>query len=309
MSIGFAGSPEFAATILDAMLTAGLPVTRVITQPPRPAGRRRKLQASPVHRLASDAGLTCHTPEQLQQEVSLVADLDVFVVAAYGKILPEAFLRAPRHGSINIHASLLPRWRGASPVEHALLAQDPKTGVSLMQIEKGLDTGPVYIQQELAIESTDTTDSLTHKLAVLGGQTIIDFLHELRSGKSSQPMPQRETGITYAPRLTTADARIDWTGEASFIESQIRAFNGRTAAHTSYGELHIKILEARVHSGDFIPGQLYPSRSGVIVGCGSGGLNLLTVQLNRGKGRPLPIKAAMNGYTQVFSETTSWDLK
>lgn len=309
MRIGFAGSPEFAVTILDTILSADFPVVRVLSQPPRRSGRGRKLRPCPVHSKAERSGIECRTPSKLRDQEVLVNDLDILVVAAYGMLLPEPFFDAPTHGSVNVHASLLPRWRGASPVEHAILHDDSRTGVSLMHIEKGLDTGPVYEQRSCPIANTDTTETLTAKLAELGGAMIVDFLRLMAADKPLTATLQSKTGVVYAPRLTNADARIDWHTHAHFVERQIRTFQGRSAAYATFGDVRIKLIEATVADGRFKPGVIYRSKNGVTVGCGTSGLNLHTVQLNRGQGRPIPIKAAMNGYAEVFAEQTRWDIQ
>ena len=309
MRVGFAGSPDFAVEILDAMLRSDVHVVRVLSQPPRRSGRGRKVRPCPVQLRAEAAGIECHTPTRLRGQETLVKDLDVLVVAAYGLILPESIFSAPTHGSVNVHASLLPRWRGASPVEHAILHDDEETGISLMKIEKGLDTGPVYEQRACRISTSDTTRSLTTKLAGLGGDMITEFLGLIASGTQVTAKPQGQTGVMHSSRLTNADARINWRVDAGYIERQIRAFQGRSAAFATLGDIRINIIEASVVAGKYEPGRIYPSKDGATVGCGTQGLNLQTVQLNRGKGRPLPIKAAMNGYTEVFAEHTRWDVR
>ena len=309
MRVGFAGSPEFAVAILDAMLRADVHIVRVLSQPPRRSGRGRKVRPCPVQLKAEAAGVECHTPLTLRGQESLVADLDILVVAAYGLILPESIFRAPTHGSVNVHASLLPRWRGASPVEHAILHDDEETGISLMKIDEGLDTGPVYEQRACRISTSDTTQSLTSKLADLGGDMIAGFLVSMATGTPMATKPQRKAGVKRAPRLTNEDARIDWQVDADYIERQIRAFQGRSAAFATLGDIRINVIEASVVVGTYEPGRIYPSKDGATVGCGTQGLNLQTVQLNRGKGRPIPIKAAMNGYTEVFAEQTRWDVR
>lgn len=309
MRVGFAGSPEFAVAIFDAMLRADIHLVRVLSQPPRRSGRGRRVRPCPVQIRAETAGIDCHTPSSLHGQESLVSDLDVLVVAAYGLLLPESIFGAPVHGSVNVHASLLPRWRGASPVEHAILHDDAKTGISLMQIEKGLDTGPVYEQGTCPISRSDTTESLTAKLAELGGTMITKLLGSMAMGTSVIAKPQSTTGVLHAPRLTNADARIDWQVDADYIERQIRAFQGRSSAFATLGDVRVNVIEASVATGNYEPGRIYPSKDGAIVGCGTQGLNLQTVQLNRGKGRPIPIKAAMNGYAEVFSEQTRWDVR
>ena len=307
MRIGFAGSPEFADTILSALIDAKLNIVRVLTQPPRPYGRGKKVRPTPVNTQADLVGIECVTPTTLRGQEHLVSDLDILVVAAYGLILPSSFLNTPRYGSVNAHASLLPRWRGASPIEHAILHLDERTGVSLMQITKGLDAGPVYESRSIPISCSDTAESITVKLATLAGDMMVKFIQKLHEGKAGQPVPQAASEAVYAPRLTTADARIDWKKDAVHVHAQIRAFQGRSSVWTTVGDVRIKVLEAQICDGCFEPGLLYASKAGVIVGCGSQGLNLKIVQLNLGKGKPLPIKAAMNGYRQIFANGIRWE--
>ena len=221
MRVGFAGSPDFAVAILNAMLRADVSLVRVLSQPPRRSGRGRKVRPNPVQLRAEAVGLECHTPLTLRGQESLVSDLDMLVVAAYGLILPESIFSAPTHGSVNVHASLLPRWRGASPVEHAILHDDDETGISLMKIDKGLDTGPVYEQRACRISTDDTTQSLTVKLADLGGVMITEFLGLMATGAEMTAKPQGKAGVMHAPRLTNADAKIDWRSDADYIERQI----------------------------------------------------------------------------------------
>lgn len=309
MRVGFAGSPEFAVAILDAMLCADVHIVRVLSQPSRRSGRGRKVRPCPVQLKAEAAGIECHTPLTLRGQESLVADLDILVVAAYGLILTESIFRAPTYGTVNVHASLLPRWRGASPIESAILHGDEETGISLMKIDKGLDTGPVYEQRACRISKSETTQSLTKKLADLGGDMVTGFLGSMATGTPMTAKPQGKAGVMRAPRLTNEDARIDWQVDADYIERQIRAFQGRSAAFATLGDIRINVIEASVVAGKYEPGRIYPSKDGATVGCGTQGLNLQTVQLNRGKGRPIPIKAAMNGYTEVFAEQTRWDVR
>ena len=301
MRIGFAGTPDFAATILQALIRADLNVVRVLSQPPRPFGRGRKVRNSPVQDLAESHSLSCHTPSTLRGRVDLVRDLDVLVVAAYGLILPEAFFSAPRLGSVNAHASLLPRWRGASPVEHAIFNLDEMTGISLMQITKGLDQGPIYTSRAIAVGTSDTSATLTQRLAALAGDMMVRLLSQLASGTAPELTPQDSSLATYAPKLTPQDACIDWQQPATHLHALTRAFQGRSAAWTSSGDIRLKIVRADVVEGQFRPGEVYQINSSVVVGCGSDGLALAEVQLNRGKGNVLPIKAAMNGFPQVFA--------
>ncbi len=228
LRLGFAGTPEFAARILHALLAAARVPAVVYTQPDRPAGRRRRLSASPVKTLAEQHNLPVRQPRSLRpaEEAAALraADLDVFVVAAYGLILPTAVLTAPRFGCINVHASLLPRWRGAAPVERAIMAGDTETGVSIMHMEQGLDTGPVYLQRRLAITPDLDGPSLEARLADLGAEALLECLVRL---PDLRPQPQAPEGVTYAAKLSRADAAIDWTLLAVVIERKIRALRGR----------------------------------------------------------------------------------
>jgi methionyl-tRNA formyltransferase len=282
MRLTFMGTPEFAVPTLDALLEAGHEVVAVYTQPPRPGGRRGKAPTpSPVHKRAEAAGIEVRTPERLrgadEQEAFAALDLDAAVVAAYGLILPAPILNAPRHGCLNVHASLLPRWRGAAPIQRAILAGDEMTGVCIMGMEKGLDTGPVYACRETEVGGK-TAGELTAELAGIGGALMADVLNRLRG---IVPEPQPADGITYAHKIDKAEARIDFTRTAEEVERQIRAFNPVPGAYFEHEGERVKVLAARVIPGDHHPGMVLDDH--LAIGCGTGVLMPTLVQ-RAGKG-------------------------
>jgi methionyl-tRNA formyltransferase len=266
MRLAFMGTPDFAVPTLDALIAAGHEVVAVYTQPPRPGGRRGKeLTPSPVHRSAEAAGIEVRTPARLrgaeEQEAFSALALDAAVVAAYGLILPEPILAAPRHGCLNVHASLLPRWRGAAPIHRAILAGDEQTGVCIMQMEKGLDTGPVYARHATEV-SGKTAGELTAELAGIGGALMIDVLDRIGS---IVPEPQPEDGVTYAHKIEKSEAKIDFTQSAKSIERQVRAFNPAPGAFFELRGERIKVLEASAFSdGGVLPGGTPPSPGAVV---------------------------------------------
>ena len=247
MRLAFMGTPDFAAPTLDALLAAGHDVVAVYTQPPRRAGRGKALSPSPVQRRAEAAGIAVRTPATLRDPEAQAAfaalALDAAVVAAYGLILPAPILEAPRHGCLNVHASLLPRWRGAAPIQRAILAGDEVTGVCIMAMERGLDTGAVYAREETPI-GRKTAGELTDELAILGGRLIIEVLADL---PDRTPEVQPEQGVTYAAKIEKTEARLDFTKPAVDVERQIRAFNPPGAWFEHEGE-RIRVLEAEMCS-------------------------------------------------------------
>lgn len=307
MQFGFAGSPEFAVTVLDSMLQARRVPSIVLSQPPRASGRNRTKKRTPVHEMAIERGIEVATPPSLKSQEHLLCDLDLLVVAAYGLILPKSILEAPRLGCINVHASLLPRWRGAAPIEHTILHGDRQTGVSIMRIVPKLDAGPVYRTAHLSLNGDETTETLTKSLATLGGNALNFVLKEFEDGTVSEPIPQDPTLATYAPSLNGEDARIDWTWEAKSIERHVRAFVGRSSAYTMCDDIRIRILEASHVDGVYAPGIATREDRRVVVGCGIGGLALETVQLNRGRGTPMPIASALNGYASIFADGSRFE--
>lgn len=275
--IVFAGTPEFAATILDAVITAGWQIPLVITQPPAPAGRGRKVRDSAVFEHARQAGLTVRTPAKI---TDLAADLkeimpDVLLVAAYGQLIPAAIFGLPTHGTINVHASLLPQYRGASPVAAAVAAGDTQTGVSLMQIDAGLDTGPVFTTASIPIQPDDTTATLTDRLAALGSETITRELPRILSGELTA-VPQDGSRASTAPQLTKADGRIDWSQPAVAIERHIRAMQPWPGAWTELAGTRLEVLGGQSSETPHGPAGAV-SHDGR-VGTGNGSLQLQTIK-------------------------------
>ena len=288
LRIVFAGTPEFAVPSLVAAAQRN-EVVAVYTQPDRPAGRGRALQPSPVKLEALKRGLPVLQPETLKAEVSRDAlralQPDVMIVVAYGLLLPQAILDIPRFGCWNVHASLLPRWRGAAPIQRAIEAGDTETGVCLMQMEKGLDTGPVMLEQRLAIGANETAGQLHDRLASLGAQVLADGLGLLRAGMRPVPRPQPAEGATYARKLEKAEARLDWTQPADVLARKVRAFDPWPIAEA---ELAGEVV--RVHGAIAIEGEsaapgtvLRTGREGIDVACGDGALRIRTLQRAGGK--------------------------
>jgi methionyl-tRNA formyltransferase len=276
MRLAFMGTPDFAVPTLDALVAAGHDIAAVYTQPPRPAGRGKALSASPVHRRAEEAGLAVRTPPTLRdtdaQQAFAELDLDAAVVAAYGLILPEPILRAPRHGCLNVHASLLPRWRGAAPIQRAILAGDAVTGVCIMGMERGLDTGPVYARRETAVDRK-TAGELTAELAAIGGALMADVLGRL---DSIVPEPQPEDGITYAHKIEKAEARLDFRQAVDAVERQVRAFNPVPGAFFEYQGERIRVLAAELSDLTGAPGTVLDH--GLAIACAGGSIVPTLVQ-------------------------------
>jgi len=282
--IVFAGTPEFARASLKALTEAGHSVVAVATQPDRPAGRGRHLTASPVKRLAEDRDIPVLQPKTLRDD-AVAAELrtlrpDVMIVAAYGLLLPQDVLDIPTCGCLNVHASLLPRWRGAAPIQAAILANDQITGISLMQMTAGLDCGPVFSTAELEIGSEETAGELHDRLASLGGEILVRDLSDVLDGKKSRH--QDESLATYAAKIQKQDAELDWSLSAEQLHRHIRAYNPVPGAFFfAKGDVRIKVWQASVVADiDAAPGSFtqYDSR-GIIVACGTGGLSLESLQL------------------------------
>lgn len=304
LRLGFAGTPPFAATILAALLQRYRPVV-VYTQPDRPSGRGRRLLPSAVSALASTQGLPVRQPASLRGADEATAlralGLDVLVVAAYGLILPPSILQAPALGCINVHASLLPRWRGAAPIERAIMAGDEESGVCIMHMDEGLDTGPVYLCRRCPITPDTDGPSLESRLADLGAEALLTCLAQLPGLEAS---PQPATGVTYAAKLTDRDAKIDWERPAAEIQRQVRALCGRRPAYATSGSTRMNVLEAELLeiSADAAPGTLIvANRTGIQVACGAGVLNIRRLRLNVGKGLPLTAADAVNGYGRLLA--------
>ena len=286
MRVGFAGTPAFAATALAAILARGFDVPVVLTQPDRPRGRGLKEEAQPVKVLATSRGLPVQQPASLKPDEASATlraiPLDVLVVAAYGLLLPPAVLTWPRHGCLNIHASLLPRWRGAAPIQRALQAGDTETGVTIMQMDAGLDTGPMHDVERVAIAPRETAGSLHDKLAAAGARAVLGVLDRLARDGALAGRPQPAEGVTYAAKITRADTVIDWRGSAIAIDRQVRACDPVPGACTQRNGELVKVWAAEpsavtARHGD--PGQvLAVDPGGLVVACGQGALRLTELQ-------------------------------
>lgn len=290
MRLAFMGSPDFAVPVLLALHEAGHEIIAVYCQPPRPAGRGKRETACPVHQAAARLGLPVRTPARLRDNAREIADfealrLDAAVVAAYGLILPRGILNAPRRGCLNVHASLLPRWRGASPIQAAILAGDDETGITIMQMDEGLDTGPILLAAAEPIRPDDTGQSLHDRLAPIGAHLILRALDE-----APPPQPQPEAG-TYAPRLHRQDGKIDWHEPAGAIERRVRAFHPWPGTETTLDGAPMKIIAAEVAAGEGPPGMVLDD--GLTVACGQDALRILEVQ--RPGGRRLDVAAFLRG--------------
>ena len=308
--VAFAGTPEFAATALQALLDAGFDVPLVLTQPDRPAGRGMKLQASPVKQLAQAHKIALSQPRSLRldgkypddaaaaQQALQAARPDVMVVAAYGLILPAWVLALPRLGCLNIHASLLPRWRGAAPIHRAIEAGDAETGVTIMQMDAGLDTGDMLLAERVPIGARATTARLHDELAALGGRLIVPALHQAGAG-TLVPVPQPAEGVSYAHKIDKHEAAIDWAQPAEVIERRVRAFDPFPGASTQAGDALIKIWRSEIDStprlSDQRPGQILSvNEAGVTVACGAAALRL--TELQRPGGKRLPAREFLAGF-------------
>jgi len=299
--VGFAGTPAFAATALAAIVKAGFGVPRVLTRPDTAQGRGLKVSFSPVKTRAQALSLPLSQPARLRDAAAsseLRAEpLDVLVVAAYGQILPPELLAWPRHGCINIHASLLPRWRGAAPIPRAILAGDASSGISIMLMDEGLDTGPVIAMRAHPIGRRDTASSLHDALAELGATMIVDTLRTLRRDGRLETTPQSAQGVTYAPKVTRAEATIDWRDSATSIERRVRAFDPFPGAQTTHNGMAMKIWSADVVSGSFgESGRVVRAGAdGVVVACGEGALVIR--ELQQPGARRLPASAFVAGHS------------
>jgi len=301
MKVIFAGTPEFAAQALQAIVAAGHDVALVLTQPDRPAGRGMTLQPSAVKKVALEHGIEVFQPLTLkdaeaQAKVAAVG-AEVMVVAAYGLILPQVVLDMPRLGCINIHGSLLPRWRGAAPIQRALLAGDAETGVCIMQMEAGLDTGPVLLRGAFPIEATDTTATLHDRLAELGAKLVVEAL-----GKLPLPAePQPAEGVTYAHKIEKAEALIDWSKSAAELDRHIRAFNPFPGAQALFRGQTVKLWQASP-----VPGQgeigsiLAVDKNSIIIACGEGALAV--TELQKAGGKRLPVQQFLAGHPLVVGD-------
>ncbi len=301
MRILFAGTPAFAAFHLNALLDAGINVVGVITQPDKPGKRGKTLIPSEVKTLAEDRGLPVTQPEKLAAADIEAFEPDLLVVVAYGQILRDDVLSLPRHGCLNVHASLLPRWRGAAPIQRSILAGDDRTGVCTMKMDAGLDTGDVYQEVLVPIDATDTADTLTAKLQEAGAGALIDTITAIGNG-SAVAIPQPAEGVTYAHKIEKEEARINWSLDADQIDRHIRAFNPDPIAFTVLGDLRIKIWEAHPGSGTGEPGViLSSSKKGIEVGCGRSSIVVTRLQLPVGKGTVMGAADVLNSRREAFS--------
>jgi methionyl-tRNA formyltransferase len=276
MRIAFMGSPDFAVPALRALHDAGHDIAAVYCQPPRPAGRGQKETPCPVHRATLELGLPVRTPARLKRdavehEAFAALGLDAAVVAAYGLILPKAMLDAPRLGCLNIHASLLPRWRGAAPIHAAILAGDTESGVTIMRMEEGLDTGPMLLKEAVPIGPDTTVQALHDALAEIGARLVLRALAE-----DPAPVPQPEHGVTYAPKLTKEDGRLDWSQDAAALERRVRALNPWPGTFFTLAGEQIRVLAAKVEAGSGPPGTMLDNAA--LVACGTAALRLTRLQ-------------------------------
>jgi methionyl-tRNA formyltransferase len=298
LRVAFAGTPGFSVPPLEALRLAGHEIVGVLTQPDRPKGRGRQLTASPVKQAAERHGYPILQPQTLKDPAArdALAALrpDVLVVVAYGLILPQAVLDLPRLGCVNIHASLLPRWRGAAPIQRAILAGDAETGVSIMQMNAGLDTGPVLLQKRIAIAATDTSGSLHDKLAALGAPALLEALEGLSNG-TLRAVEQPAEGVSYAEKLHKSEARLDWTRTARELDRQVRAFNPWPVAETQLDGEPLRILAAHPDdtAGDNGAGAVIGLRhDAIVVACGQGTLHI--TELQRAGRRPVSARDFAN---------------
>ena len=292
MRVIFMGSPDFAVPTLDALVAAGHEVAAAYTQPPRPAGRGKQLQPTAVEARARALGIAVHCPKSLKSEEEQAGfaalNADVGVVAAYGLILPQAILDAPRMGCVNVHASLLPRWRGAAPVQRAIMAGDEVTGVTIMQMEAGLDTGPMLLSGEVPIGSKNAAQ-LTEELARLGAELMVEYLAR---PDRYPPLAQPEDGVTYAAKVRKEEARIDWAFPALQILHQLRGLSPFPGAWFEHGGERIKLLDCQVVEGDGQPGEVLDDN--LRIACGEGALQPLLVQ--RAGKAPMSAEELLRGF-------------
>jgi methionyl-tRNA formyltransferase len=299
MKIIFAGTPEFAAVALSRLVDAGFDVPLVLTQPDRPAGRGMRLVESPVKQVAVNAGIAVYQPQSLKRDAAAVEKLratphDAMVVAAYGLILPQSVLDIPRHGCLNIHGSLLPRWRGAAPVQRAIEAGDSETGVCIMQMEAGLDTGPVLLRRSLPIKNDHTAAGLTAALAALGADLIVEALRNIAS---LVPVAQEQVGVTYAAKIEKAEAPLDFRLNAETLALKVRAFDPFPGAAATHAGQTIKFWRAAPGpASNEAPGTILGADdTGVNIACG-GATSLLVTELQRPGARRLPAREFLQGF-------------
>lgn len=293
MRVIFMGTPDFSVAALRALLSAGHDVVAVYSQPPRPAGRGKKDRPSPVHQFAMENGLEVRHPANFKDQKDIddysALEADVAVVVAYGLLLPQAILDAPKHGCLNIHASLLPRWRGAAPIHRAIMAGDKETGIGIMQMEAGLDTGPVLLEKRISIDANDTTGSLHNKLSILGAKAIVETLDKLTS---LTPVPQSDGGVTYARKIDKSEAHINWDENAEMVKNHIHGLSPFPGAWTMVNDERLKILTVKIDDRTGTTG----SKIGdpLIIACRDKSLFVISAQ-RAGKG-PMNIDDLLRGF-------------
>ncbi len=304
MKVLFAGTPQFAAQYLNGLLSHNVDVVCTITQPDKPGKRGRKPLPSPVKQVATKHNLKIIQPERLSQEDIEPFHADLLLVVAYGQILNPDVLRTPKFGCINVHTSLLPRWRGAAPVQRAILTGDSHTGVCIMQMDEGLDTGDILAQQSTPISPHDTAESLREKLSLLGIETLIEVIHQVSAGTQSAK-PQPHQGITYAHKITKKEACCLWSVSSRDIDRSIRAFNPDPICYSFIGDLRIRIYQASIHKTEGLQGEpgeiLATSKRGILVACGTGSIMLERIQLPVGKGSILTGSDIINSRSGLFT--------
>ncbi len=278
LRLAFMGTPDFSCSVLKALINSGHEVVCVYSQPPRKSGRGKKVTPTPVHQLAEEAGIEVRTPvslkpEDIQAEFAAL-DLDAAIVVAYGLLLPKPILEAPRFGCLNLHASLLPRWRGAAPIHRAIMAGDDETGVCIMQMEAGLDTGPVLLREGTPIGEEETTSQLHDRLSEMGASLIVTALRHL---DGLTPDVQPDEGVTYAAKIDKSEAQVDWSQPATEVDRKIRGLSPFPGAWVEIDGQRVKLLASRLASGDGQPGQLLDGEQ-LVVACGAGAVELLRLQ-------------------------------
>lgn len=307
LRIAFMGTPDFSVTVLAELIGAGHEVVAVYSQPPRKSGRGMSEQPSPVHKFAAETGLTVRTPLSLkgadEQQAFADLDIDLAVVVAYGLILPKAILDAPRLGCLNLHASLLPRWRGAAPIQRAIMAGDSETGVMVMQMDVGLDTGPVLLAEHVSIGANVTSGTLHDALSQIGASLMVRAVAAVERG-SITATPQSEAGVTYASKIDKDEARIDWTRPASELDCHIRGLTPFPGAFFEVSRdekpMRIKVLRAIPIAAKGAPGEVLSLKDGITIACGKGALRITELQ-RAGKG-PMKADDFLRGFALDLSE-------
>ncbi len=295
LRIAFMGTPDFSFSVLQALLATDHEIVCVYSQPPRPAGRGKSLRASPVHQLAEKHGIEVRTPISLksseEKDKFAALNVDVAIVVAYGLILPKAILAAPKFGCLNLHASLLPRWRGAAPIQRAIMAGDAETGVGIMQMAAGLDTGDVLAERKVTITNTLTAGELHDELASVGSDLMVETIAQLGS-EQLVSVAQPETGVTYAHKIDKAEAKIDWRRPAKELSCHIRGLSPFPGAFFEHNSTRVKVLNVELVAGSGLAGQLLDDE--LTVACGEGALKLILLQ--RSGKSPMEMKAFVNGF-------------